>query len=113
MGATLSGIGRLGREPKMQYTDKGTAVTNLTVAVDCGFGDKKETVWLSLVSFGPQAEALNKYLSKGKRLVFTAELSRVSTFERQNGETGVNVDGRIVTFSFVDKSDASDEVEDF
>jgi len=110
---TMSGIGRLGREPKMQYAPNGTAVTNLTVAVDCGFGDKKETVWMSLVAFGNQAEALNKYLSKGSRLFFTAELQKVSTYEKNAGGTGVNVDAKILTFSFLDKSGVEGEPEIF
>lgn len=109
---TMSGIGRLGREPKMQYNDKGTAITNLNVAVDCGFGDKKETVWLSLVAFGAQAEALNQYLSKGSRLNFTAEMQKVKTFEKKDETTGVSVDGRILAFSFVDKAEKQEAEEE-
>lgn len=111
--ATIQGIGRLGREPKMQYTAKGDAVTNLTVAVDAGFGDNKSTVWLSLVAFGKAAEILNQYLSKGNRLGFTAELTKVSTYDKNDGSVGVNVDGRILAFNFIDKSDEAGEPEEF
>lgn len=107
----ISGIGRLGREPKMQYNDKGNAITNLTVATDLGFGDNKMTLWLSLVAFGKQAEVLNQYLSKGKRLGFTAELSKVNTYDKQDGSSGINVDGRIIAFDFIDKADVEEEKE--
>lgn len=112
MGATITGIGRLGRDPKMQYSDKGNAVTNLSVAVDTGFGDNKETVWFSLVAFGKQAEVLNQYLSKGKRIAFSAELQKVRTFEKGSGETGTSVDARVLTFDFIDKADKSESAED-
>ena len=102
---TINGIGRLGQEPKMQYTPAGTALTNLTVAADVGFGDKRETVWLRLSSFGNQAEALNKYLSKGSRLAFVAEVTKVGTYEKRDGTAGVNFDAKILSFSFLDKAE--------
>lgn len=105
---TISGVGRLGQAPKMQYTPSGTAVTNFSVAADCGFGDKKETVWVSLASFGNQAEILNQYLTKGARLSFTAEVQRIRTYTKKDQSTGVSLDAKILAFSFLDKSDAKD-----
>ena len=102
---TISGIGRLGQEPKMQYTDKGTAITNLSVAADVGFGDKKVTAWIRLSAFSKQAELLNQYLSKCSRLVFTAEVTNIGTYSKKDGTSGINFDARILTFSFVDKSE--------
>ena len=99
---TIQGIGRLAKEPKMQYTANGSALTNLTVAMKSGFGEKQETIWVDLVSFGKQAETLNQYLSKGKRIAFTAELRKVRTYEKQDHSTGVNLDARILDFEFVD-----------
>lgn len=112
MSAVISGIGRLGADPKMQFNPQGSAITNFNVAIDCGFGDKKETVWLSLVAYGKQAEVLNQYLVKGNRLHFTAELQKVRTFEKKDG-TGVSVDAKILTFSFIDSDGKSNEPEDF
>lgn len=113
MSATISGIGRLGKEPKMQYSPNGSAITNITVAVDTGFGDKKETVWFSLVAFGVQAEAINKYFSKGNRIGFTADLQKVRTYEKQGGEVGTSVDAKLLTFSFIDKNEGQSEPEEF
>jgi single stranded DNA-binding protein (ssb) len=110
---TISGVGRLGKEPTMKFSDKGNAITNMSVAVTSGFGDKEETTWLSLVAYGKQAEILNQYLSKGSRLVFTAEFSKVRTFEKSDKSTGVSVDAKILTFSFVDKANVSSEPEVF
>jgi single-strand DNA-binding protein len=109
----VSGIGRLGKEPTMKFDDKGQAITNLTVAVNTGWGDKKETVWFSLVSFGKQAEVLNQYLSKGKRLEFTGELQKVRTYEKADKSVGVSVDARILNFTFIDAAEVSSEPEVF
>lgn len=86
----------------MSYTPKGTAQTFLNVAVDTGFGDKKETVWVSLASWGLQAELLNNSLVKGNRISFTAEVTAIRTYEKKDGSTGVSVDAKILNFAFVD-----------
>ncbi len=108
----LSGIGRLGADPKMQFNPEGSAITNISVAAKCGFGDKEETVWISLVAYGKQAENLNKFLVKGNRLEFTAELQKVRTFEKASG-VGVSVDAKILTFTFIDSAPKSNEPEEF
>lgn len=110
---TISGIGRLGQEPKMQYSDKGTAITNLSVAATCGFGDNQETVWVSLVAFGSQAEVVKKYFAKGLRIVFTAEVQKIRTYEKKDNTTGTTLDARLLTFAFVDKSEGGEEDDDF
>jgi single-strand DNA-binding protein len=109
---TIQGVGRLGADPKMQYTPQGTALTNMSVAVDCGFGENKETVWVSLVSFGKQAEILNQHLSKGRLIHFVAEVTKNRTYEKQNG-IGVSLDAKVLTFSFLDANNKSNEPEEF
>lgn len=113
---TVSGIGRLGREPKMQYLPNGTAVTNLNVAVSSGYGDKQQTTWFQLSAFGKMAETLNQYLNKADRLFFTAEFQGVRTYEKSNGETGIEADAKILSFSFLEpiqKSEGNHEPEEF
>lgn len=112
--ATIYGIGRLGREPKMQFNPQGSAMTSLSVAVNSGFGDKKETTWFDMVAFGTQAEALNQYLSKGSRFSFVAEFQGVKTFEKNDGSTGITAKARIMSFEFLDKSgEGNQEPEEF
>lgn len=108
---TVSGVGRLGQNPKMQYSPQGNAITNFSVAVDCGFGDKKKTVWVSLVSFGKQAEILNQYLSKGSRLSFTAEVTDVRGYTKKDDTIGTSLDAKVLTFAFLDKAENQGETE--
>jgi single-strand DNA-binding protein len=71
----ISGLGRLTKDPEMKYTPAGTAVTNFTLAVNTGYGDKKVTAWVRISSFGKQAEVCNQYLTKGSQIAFSADVS--------------------------------------
>jgi single-strand DNA-binding protein len=111
--AILSGIGRLGQEPRMQYTPQGTAMTFINLAINSGYGDNKKTTWISLASFGKQAEILNEHLSKGMRLSFAAELTDVTTYEKKSGDLGVQVNAKVLSFDFIDYEESGDEPEEF
>ena len=74
-------IGRLGKDPEMNYTPSGKAVTKFSLAVDQG--KHQDTLWLTIVCWNELAERMNEYLSKGQ-LVF--------------------VQGRLVQRSYVDKN---------
>lgn len=109
----ISGMVRLGREPKMQYTNDGLAVTHVQAAGNSGFGDNKKTTWFDFVAFGKQAEVLNEKLSKGNRVVMTAEFQEVSTYEKKDGTTGTEVKARVLDFSFIDYNQTEGEPEEF
>src|SRR2546421_7843684 len=74
-------IGRLGKDPEMNYTPSGKAVTKFSLAVDQG--KHQDTLWLTIVCWNELAERMHGYLSKGQ-LVF--------------------VQGRLVQRSYVDKN---------
>ncbi|MBK7797529.1 MAG: single-stranded DNA-binding protein [Saprospiraceae bacterium] len=57
--------GRLGRDAEQKYIPNGTAVTEFSVAVDVGFGDKKKRLWHRAV-FCDLAQRLAQYLQKDK-----------------------------------------------
>lgn len=110
------GMVRLGQEPRMDYTPKGTARTVMSVAMRSGFGDKEKTTWARLTVFGTKAEVLNERLSKGDRLNIVAEFQEVQVFTKKDGTTGTSVELVLDSFEFVDKtnkSDSMDEPEEF
>ncbi len=74
-------IGRLGKDPEMNYTPNAKAVTKFSLAVDQG--KNQDTLWLTIVCWDTLAERMNEYLSKGQ-LVF--------------------VQGRLVMRPYVDKN---------
>lgn len=101
---TLSGIGRLSKDPKMSYTPKGKAQTLLSLAINTGFGDNAKTVWLSLICWGAQAELINEKFSKGERIEYIAEATDIYAYTKDDGTTGATLNGKLLSFGWVDKS---------
>lgn len=100
--AIIAGLGRLGKDPSMSYTPKGDAQTHFPVALRSGFGEKEKTTWISILCFGKQAEVMNKYLKKGSRIDFAAELMELRTYEKKDGSQGYSIDCKLLRADFVD-----------
>ncbi len=80
--------GRLGAEPETRYTQGGTAVWNIRIAVGYGYGDHAGTNWLNVAVFGKRAEALDRLdIAKGERIAVTGEL-RLRKYTRNDGGDG-------------------------
>jgi len=83
-------IGGLPRDPELSYTpNNSTAVCKFTLAVDRPRrqGEDAGTDYIRITVFGRQAEACDKYLSKGKK---AAVMGRIQTGSYKNRE-GVTV----------------------
>ena len=75
-------MGRLTREPEM-FGQK-TKVARFTLAVDRNYGEN-ETDFFNCVSFGKQAEFVEKYLKKGTKILLTGRLQN-NTYEDKQGQ---------------------------
>lgn len=102
MTGTFSAVGKLSKEPKMQYTPQGTALTFISFPVHSGFGDKRKTIWVSAALFGKMAESANQYLSKGSRVFVAGEVSGINTYDKQDGSTGAELQVRVTAIDFLD-----------
>ena len=88
MTAQISVYGRLVDDPQTKQTSKGTPMTlaRMAVSLPCSQSDDGQaTMWLSVLAFGRQADALAKH-HKGE-LVSVAGNMQVSQWTGQNGET--------------------------
>jgi single-strand DNA-binding protein len=66
-------VGRLGKDCRVGTAGQ-TPVCNFTVAVDVGYGDKKQTLWWDCALFGKRAESkLPQYLTKGQQVAISGE----------------------------------------
>ena len=80
-------IGRLTRDPELRTTQSGTSVTNFTVACERDFAGKdgsKETDFIPVIVWKGQAEACEKYLSKGSLVGVEGRL-QVRSYEDSKG----------------------------
>jgi len=75
---TVTLVGRLTRTPELKYANNGTAILNLSLAVNRSVkrGDKweDEASFFDVSLIGKQAEALSRYLDKGKQVAVTGSL---------------------------------------
>ncbi len=80
-------IGRLGRDPEMEYTPEGQAVTRISLATDRYGppGTPYETDWHQIVCFGKVAEFAGEYLDKG-RLVCVMGRIAYRAWETKGGQ---------------------------
>lgn len=69
----FNGIGRIGRDAVVRQAG-GKSVTGWALAIDSGYGDRKQTVWMDCSLWGDRGEKLAEYIRKGDRLGVTGEL---------------------------------------
>lgn len=71
---SFNAIGRVGKDSVTRFTQGGDPVTGFSLAVDSGFGDKKQTLWLDCSAWGKRFEKVGEYITKGAQLGVTGEL---------------------------------------
>lgn len=79
--------GRLTKDIELRYSEKGLAILNNSLAVNIGFGESKETMFVDFVVFGKQAEYVANYANKGARAVIGGEL-RIENYQKKDGTNG-------------------------
>jgi len=111
---TLSG--KLGRDVELRVTPNGTAVANLNLAVNSGYGDKKKTSWFKVVVFGKQAETIANQFKKGDAIVVNGTIE-INEFTGKDGNKKSSTDIVLSKFFFFgskseSKTKASEWVEE-
>lgn len=80
---SFTAIGNIGQDPELRTTGSGKSVLNLKLAVDRYYSvtdhngnrvSKKDTDWIPVVLWGPQAERCAVHLQKGSRVGITGSL---------------------------------------
>lgn len=82
-------VGNLAADAELKFTQGGQAVAKMRVAVNESFagkdGQRQERVeWVTCVMWGKRAEALNKYLTKGKQVCIEGRL-QTRSWEDKDG----------------------------
>jgi single-strand DNA-binding protein len=84
-------MGNLTRDPEVRYTPKGTAVTELGIAVNRistgENGEKREEVtFVDVTVWGRTAENVGEYLRKGRPVFIEGRLQLDSWEDKQSGQ---------------------------
>lgn len=79
-------LGRVGIDPEMKYTQGGIAVTRIRVATDrYRKNAEPSTDWHTVVIWGKQGEAVNRYVTKGQRIYVAGRLVQ-NSWENEDGQ---------------------------
>lgn len=77
--------GRLTDAPKSFATQSGKSGAEFTLAVNSGYGEHQETLFIRCSVFGKPAESLCQYVGKGGEVLVDGRLSQ-SDYTDKNGE---------------------------
>lgn len=84
-------IGNLTRDPEVRFTPKGTAVTDIGLAVNRTYtGDdgqrREETTFVDVTLWGRQAEVAGQYMKKGRPIYIEGRLQMDTWQDKQTGQ---------------------------
>lgn len=69
-------MGRLTKDPEVRYTNGGKTIGSFSIAVDRRFKSEgqPEADFFTCVTFGKQAEFVEKYLKKGTKILLSGQI---------------------------------------
>lgn len=98
-------IGRLVADPSMKATTTGTEMCTLRLAVDSGFGEKKETAFLHIICFGKTAINCERFLAKGRQAAVSGRI-QTGSYTKSDGTKVYTTDIVADSVEFLGNSDA-------
>lgn len=102
-------IGNVGKDPEVTVLDSGSKVAKFTLATSERYTDKsgqkqEKTEWHNIVAWGPQADVIEKYVTKGKQLYVEGQIQ--SRQWEQDGVKRYATDIRLSSFVFIGSKDS-------
>tara|TARA_R110002096_G_scaffold240324_6_gene432123 strand:- start:4827 stop:5387 length:561 start_codon:yes stop_codon:yes gene_type:complete len=84
-------MGNITRDPEVRYTPKGTAVTDIGLAINRNYtlddGEKREeTTFVDITFWGRQAEVIGEYMKKGRPLYVEGRLQLDQWEDKTSGQ---------------------------
>ena len=99
----------------MRYTPSGTPVTNFRLAVSNNRRDAngewtEDTEWFTVTAWERQAESVNQYLAKGRRVFVDGRLS-TRQYTSNSGEARTSLEVRAFKVVFLDSPSGGSTTE--
>jgi single-strand DNA-binding protein len=84
-------IGNLTRDPELRYTPKGTAVADISLAINRVWNNdqgqkQEETTFVDVTLWGRQAELAQQYLGKGRSAYIEGRLQMDTWDDKETGK---------------------------
>ena len=74
---------RIGKDAELKQSNSGKSFLSLSVVYDIGYGENKQSQWMSLVMFGAQSENLAQHLTKGKQIVVRVDELKCEVYQEK------------------------------
>ncbi len=108
-------MGNLTRDPELRQTPNGKSVTNFSLALNSAYRDasgewQEVTDFVDIVCWGPLAERVSQYMSKGRRCLVQGRLQ--SRNWEQDGQKRTKVEVMANDVTFLDGGGNRDENND-
>ncbi len=99
--------GNLTRDPELRYTPKGSAITDIGIAVNRSWksetGETKEEVtFVDVTAYARTAEVIAQYLKKGRPILVEGRLKLDSWDDKQTGQKKSKLKVICENFQFLD-----------
>ena len=92
--------GRLTAAPELKVTPSGKSVCSFTIAVDRGYGDNKETDFITCVAWEKTAEFVSKYFNKGSEIGIEGSI-QTRRWTDKNGNSRTAFEIRVSNTQFI------------
>ena len=76
--------GRLTKDPELRSTQNGTNVAKYNIAINTGYGEKQQTDFINVTTWGKSGEFVSKYFKKGQAIGIVGRLNS-NNYEDKNG----------------------------
>ena len=84
---SISLVGHAGRDPELRFFESGSAVANLTLAVNKASGKREEEPdWFNLEIWGKQAQVAADYVRTGSLIGVVGRMTSEQWTDRSTGE---------------------------
>jgi len=96
-------VGRLTRDPELRTTTSGISQTRFTLAVNrrtAGADGQREADFINCVAWRGTAEAIAKYLTKGRELAVEGRI-QTGSYDAQDGTKRYTTDVVVDNFTFI------------
>ena len=103
----LTIVGNLGQDLELRHLEDGTAVTNLSVAVNKKRNGQKITSWFRVSVFGSSAENACKYLKKGSKVLVEGSNLRVNLYTAKDNKPAASLELSADRVVFLDSAEES------
>ena len=108
-------VGRLTRDPELRTTTSGISQTRFTLAVNrrtAGADGQREADFISCIAWRGTAEAIAKYLKKGRELAVEGSI-RTGSYDAQDGTKRYTTDVVVDNFTFIGSGAGANTNNDF